>query len=282
DLGNCRFCEQDDTYFLTKSFISFQTGSVNFRFGIFPVLCSCLFSGMAWQSSGRTHAELIQNLYKNRVIITEKIKNAMLAVDRGYFAKSSPYEDRPLSIGFSATISAPHMHAHALEALCDHLKPGAHVLDVGSGSGYLTACMALLVGENGVAVGIEHIENLTSLAKANVANWLQHTNKELVANVTVGKNLQLITGDGREGWPAAAPYDAIHVGAAAAKIPTALYEQLKPGGRLICPEGPEGGNQYLVQVDRLPDGSFTRTPLMGVIYVPLTDRDRQLGTRSFR
>lgn len=58
-----------------------------------------------------------------------------------------------------------------------------------------------------------------------------------------------------------------------------LYEQLKPGGRLICPEGPEGGNQYLVQVDRLPDGSFTRTPLMGVIYVPLTDRDRQLGTR---
>ncbi|THD27384.1 Methyltransferase [Fasciola hepatica] len=269
-------------YFLSKSFSSSQAGSVKFGLGVFSVFCSYLFSGMAWQSSGRTHEELIHNLYKNKVIVTEKIKNAMLAVDRAYFTKSDPYEDRPLSIGCNATISAPHMHAHALEALCDNLNPGAHVLDVGSGSGYLTACMALLVGEDGVAVGIEHIENLTSFAKANIANWLEHADKERVAHITFGKNLQLVTGDGREGWTPAAPYDAIHVGAAAAKIPTALYEQLKPGGRLICPEGPVGGNQFLVQVDRLPDGSFKRTHLMGVIYVPLTDRDRQLGIGGFR
>ncbi|VDQ08172.1 unnamed protein product [Trichobilharzia regenti] len=69
----------------------------------------------------------------------------MLSVDRGYFTNSSPYLDRPRPIGFAATISAPHMHAHALEALRDHLKPGSHALDVGSGSGYLTACMALMV-----------------------------------------------------------------------------------------------------------------------------------------
>ncbi|VDP94929.1 unnamed protein product [Echinostoma caproni] len=64
---------------------------------------------MAWQSSGRTHEELINNLHKNKVILSERVKNAMMAVDRGYFAKSDAYEDRPLSIGYGATISAPHM-----------------------------------------------------------------------------------------------------------------------------------------------------------------------------
>ncbi|CAL8088228.1 unnamed protein product [Calicophoron daubneyi] len=231
---------------------------------------------MAWQSSGRTHAELVNNLFKNGVLQTERVKDIMMSVDRGHFTKYNAYDDKPLSIGYSATISAPHMHAHALEALRDQLKPGAHALDVGSGSGYLTACMAMMVGPTGVAVGIEHIDELTKLAKDNVNRWYRGTSAARNSGVEIDRQLKLVTGDGRLGWPEDAPYDAIHVGAAAATIPDALYQQLKTGGRLICPEGPEGGNQWLVQVDRLPDGSFKKSKLMGVIYIPLTDKSHQL------
>lgn len=73
----------------------------------------------------------------------------MLAVDRGNYSKNNPYMDAPQGIGYGVTISAPHMHAHALELLKDQLTEGERALDVGSGSGYLTACMALMVGETG-------------------------------------------------------------------------------------------------------------------------------------
>lgn len=73
----------------------------------------------------------------------------MLSVDRGHYSKSNPYMDSPQGIGFGVTISAPHMHAHALELLKDQLTTGTRALDVGSGSGYLTACMAVMLGPKG-------------------------------------------------------------------------------------------------------------------------------------
>ena len=80
---------------------------------------------------------LLDHLVKSKVIQTEQVYKAMLQVDRADFTDSNPYEDHPQYIDYNATISAPHMHAYALEYLSQFLTPKCHVLDVGSGSGYL-------------------------------------------------------------------------------------------------------------------------------------------------
>ncbi|XP_027049191.1 protein-L-isoaspartate(D-aspartate) O-methyltransferase-like isoform X2 [Pocillopora damicornis] len=182
-------------------------------------------SGMEWRSHGNDNDDLVSKLKRNKIIKSRRVEDAMRKVDRGNYCSISPYMDSPQAIGYGVTISAPHMHAHALEMLKDHLYEGAKALDVGSGSGYLTACMAEMVGESGKVID--------------------------------------------------APYDAIHVGAAAHPIPDALLEQLKPGGRLFIPVGPISGDQWLEQIDKDKDGNIVRQKLMGVRYVPLTDREQQ-------
>jgi protein-L-isoaspartate(D-aspartate) O-methyltransferase len=88
-------------------------------------------------------------------------------------------------------------------------------------------------------------------------------------------SLKLIYGDGWKGLPEEGPYDAIHVGAAAASVPKALVDQLSPGGRMVIPVGPEGEPQVLAVVDKRPDGHVSRHDLMDVQYVPLVQRQRE-------
>merc|ERR1712190_60865 len=99
---------------------------------------------------------------------------AMVAVDRANYAPQDScggmaYQDRPKPIGFNATISAPHMHAHSLCMLADHLQPGARALDVGSGSGYLCACMSRMVGPQGKVIGIDYLQPLVQIAHENIS-----------------------------------------------------------------------------------------------------------------
>ncbi|GMR62903.1 hypothetical protein PMAYCL1PPCAC_33098, partial [Pristionchus mayeri] len=220
---------------------------------------------MAWRSHGRSNAELVHNLRSHGVFTSDRVEAAMLAVDRADFAPFDPYQDSPQGIGYNATITAPHMHAHALQRLEGHLVEGAKALDIGSGSGYLTAAMAVLVGPTGKVVGIEHIRQLVEMSRRNIEK--HH------ADFLRSGRIELITGDGRLGVPIEGGYDAIHVGAAAPSLPMELVRQLADGGRMVIPIGT--GHQEFVQVDREGD-QFRKKSLHGVIYVPLTSREEQL------
>ncbi|KAH9924598.1 Pcmt1-prov protein [Amylocystis lapponica] len=182
-------------------------------------------------------------------------RQAMSKVDRANYVynKASAYEDLPQPIGHGATISAPHMHAHTVENLLPLLCPGARVLDIGSGSGYLVADGA------GTVVGIEHVPELVDWSVQNLA-------RDGLGAALGGRAHQ-------DGYPDAGPYDVIHVGAAAPTMPAELVEQLACPGRMFIPVGTVA--QQIVQVDKDADGNVTQQELFDVMYVPLTDRKPQ-------
>jgi len=123
------------------------------------------------------------------------------------------------------------------------------VLDVGAGSGYLTACFVLLVGPKGKVVGIETVDALVEWASQNISR----DQPQLLEQGTVVIKKQ----DGWKGDPEFQPFDAIHVGAAAEKLPQPLVDQLKCGGRMVIPVGSQSSTQQFLQVDKSMDGNIT-------------------------
>ena len=125
-----------------------------------------------------------------------------------------------------------------------------------------------MMNGNGTVVGIEHIEELTNLGYTNLAKSHQE-------DLDNGK-IKMVTGDGRKGYPDEAPYDVIHVGAAAPTVPEALVEQLAPGGILMLPVGPEGGFQNIKIIRKNSEGETEEEDKIGVMYIPLCDKEHQL------
>ena len=133
--------------------------------------------------------------------------------------------------------------------------------------------MAHLVRPGGKAIGVEHISELVEKSLRNIGK----SHQELF----VDGSLEIHKGDGRMGYAAEAPYDAIHVGAAAPDTPHELIRQLKPGGRLVSPVGGSYG-QEMITYDKKADGSYKEERHMGVMYVPLTDEQKQYASAGMR
>jgi len=161
------------------------------------------------------------------------------------------YRNHPLPIGQGQTISQPYIVALSTDLIAPQRE---HVvLEVGTGSGYQAAILAETVGR---VFSIEIIESLGKEAAERL--------KTLGYN-----NIEVRIGDGYKGWPEKAPFDAIVVTAAAPRVPEALIEQLKPGGRLVIPVGEAGGAQDLVLIVKTADGKLQRKVILPVRFVPL-------------
>ena len=223
---------------------------------------------MFFRSSYNSMKDLCEGLKQRKYIKSEKVAESMIKVDRADFSPKSPYVDSPQPINYNVTISAPHMHAYCLEKLKNYLKPGGRALDVGFGSGYLTVAMSKMMDDKGISVGIEHIKELCEFAEKNISK--NHK------NLLVSGNVVLVEGDGRKGYEKFAPYNAIHVGAAAPDIPKFLVEQLAEGGRLVVPVGSQGEGQYITIIDKDKNGEIKIRKDLCVSYVPLTSVKEQL------
>ncbi|WP_419941684.1 protein-L-isoaspartate(D-aspartate) O-methyltransferase [Candidatus Palauibacter sp.] len=168
------------------------------------------------------------------------------------------YEDIPLPIGAGQTISSPTIHALSIE--CAGVRAGQRVLEVGTGAGFQTALLATLGAE---VYSIERIASLHEGAARALAR--------------VGMEAHLMLGDGSLGWPEHAPFHAIIVGAATARPPAALLEQLAGGGRMIVPVG--GRRQELYRYTRRGE-DVSREKLTRVRFVPLIEESRRGGGRG--
>ena len=200
---------------------------------------------------------MIQNQIISRGIKDKKVLDALRKVPRDIFVdeayKDSAYEDGPLPIGFGQTISQPYIVALMTESL--ELTGNDKVLEIGTGSGYQVAVLAVITKE------VYTVEIITSLYKKNRGFLKKY------------KNVKMSNHDGYLGWEKYAPYDRIIVTASPGYIPQSLIEQIRDGGIMVIPVGSSSWDQTLYKV--IKHGTrIEKIGLCGVAFVPLT-RDSQ-------
>jgi protein-L-isoaspartate(D-aspartate) O-methyltransferase len=204
-------------------------------------------------AAAAARARMVEDQLQARGLHDPRVLDAMRKVERHRFVPEAlaaeAHGDHPLPIGHGQTISQPYIVALMTEEA--RLRPDARVLEIGTGSGYQAAVLALLARE---VWSIEIVEPLASQAAARLA--------------ALGyRNVTVRAGDGYRGWPEHAPFDAILVTAAPPEIPQPLLDQLAMGGRLVAPVGE--ASQELVVVERTPGGLSRRT-ILPVRFVPMT------------
>jgi protein-L-isoaspartate(D-aspartate) O-methyltransferase len=202
----------------------------------------------------KLRARMVRDQIRSRGILDACVLEAMRQVPRHRFVPEhlapQAYQDRPLSIGHGQTISQPYVVALMTSAL--NLSGSEKVLEIGTGSGYQAAILSVLARE---VISIECVKELATAARQTLTDLGYH-------------NVRVVLGDGSQGLPSEAPFDAIMFTAAAPEIPRPLRDQLADGGRLVGPVGSRY-DQILVRLCRQEE-HWERELLGPVLFVPLT------------
>lgn len=193
--------------------------------------------------------------YVNETDIDEKVLKALEKIDRKEFVRPEyidyAYEDTPLPIGYGQTISQPSTVAFMLTLL--DVRKGFNVLDVGTGSGWTTALLSILVGKDGKVTGTEIIKELYEFGEENISKFKNCS------------NVQLFLTKSSLGYEPNAPYDRILVSAASVNVPETLIKQLKNGGIMVIPIQ----NSVFKIIKKFDDGKITTEEYPGFNFVPL-------------
>jgi protein-L-isoaspartate(D-aspartate) O-methyltransferase len=209
----------------------------------------------------RDRNKMVEEQIRARGVTNQLVLDTMRRVPRHLFVpasvRSEAYADHALPIGHAQTISQPYVVAFMTEQL--DLKPGHSVLEIGTGSGYQAAVLAAITTN---VFTMEIVAELHELASKRL--------------VSLGlKPAQVRLGDGYQGWKEHAPFDRIIVTAAPDHIPQPLVEQLKPGGRMVIPVGPEGTLQKLLVVEKELQGKVRTREVLPVAFVPMTGKAQE-------
>lgn len=200
--------------------------------------------------------QMVARQLAGRDIRDARVLQAMRDVPRHWFVpsglQSAAYDDTPLPIGFSQTISQPYIVAFMTQLA--EVRPGDKVLEIGTGSGYQAAVLSELTDR------VFTIEIVEPLAKATIQTLKERGYGAIKPRI----------GDGFRGWPEEAPFDAIIVTCAPDEIPPPLLEQLAIGGRLVIPVGAGAFGQELLVATKSQDGKIERHSVLPVTFVPMT------------
>jgi protein-L-isoaspartate(D-aspartate) O-methyltransferase len=185
--------------------------------------------------------------------LSNGLRQALVKVPRHLFVPTqliiAAYQDTPLPIGFDKTLSQPFIGALMIELLA--VSPGQKVLEIGTGLGYQAAVMAELGAD---VFSVEIVEEFAEAARLRLA--------------AIDYDVEIRVGDGTRGWSEYAPFDRILITAAAKDPPSALIDQLAPGGRIVAPLGGEDVQQ-LSQIERKADGQIEIKPVLPVRFTRL-------------
>uniref|UniRef100_A0A8D8Q8Q5 protein-L-isoaspartate(D-aspartate) O-methyltransferase n=2 Tax=Cacopsylla melanoneura TaxID=428564 RepID=A0A8D8Q8Q5_9HEMI len=220
-----------------------------------------------------SNEEFIQWLKSENLLKCDKLEKVLHKVDILHYVppdKPCFLLDIQTQLEYGAYIEHPSLILTYLSLIEPHLKPNSRVLEIGSGSGYLTNLISELMNCTGQVIGVEHVP---SLVNSSIQNIL-HSNPRLLMN----GHIKFVVMDGRRGYAKKAPYDIILMSASTPHLSSSIVDQLKPGGRLIIPLGEPDDVQNLCTIEKFENGTLQKTVITRGSFAYIASRDEQMET----